>query len=209
MSKNKKEKNLEENCIWIGHLTKPYGQKGKLVLSLKRSIKIPDRIFVRFDNECKAFRIKKLKPYKNKEKTAQSTKIIISLKEVKTREEAEKIRGASVYLKLEDLPKQTKYELTSEVKPKKEIREEDIEKIGFITKPHGVHGKLAAIVRKNSDATGKIFIKEENFFQEYTVVKERIIREVEDNKYSILKINSIYNRKLAEKLRKKEIFKLK
>ncbi len=195
--------------IYIGYVAKTHGSKGKIAVRIRKRIpkeKMPTRIFIKENEELKEYRLKLLKEYKNG--------LAIMKLNIKP-EDAEKLITRDVYICQDDMPRKVKVELglIPSFIPQVEKDESELEVIGVITKPRGLHGAIAVVSPKEKENIWqkeklKIFIEgdEKSKFFETELRSAKKIREMTDNIYLSIKVLHVNDIDSAERLRKRRIF---
>lgn len=196
--------------IYIGYISDAHGNKGKVVLHLRRHIspqRIPPRIFIKKNyGYLGEFRIKFLKRFRKNE-------LILKLNKVKDKNSALELVSSDVYIFEGDLPRNVRVEIgvIPPFIPEAKDVPEKLEEIGFITKPRGLQGAVAVVSPKDKEKIWspglKVYIEGEkgNFYStEVRAVKK--LRQMQDNIYLSVKFMFINDLDSAEKLRKRKIF---
>lgn len=196
--------------IYIGYISDVHGNKGKVKLRLKRLISpqsIPPRIFIKKNyGVLEEFRIKSLKRFRKNE-------LILKLNKVKDKNSALEFISSDVYIFEGDLPRKVRIEIgvIPPFIPEAKDIPENLEEIGFITKPRGLQGAVAVISPRDKEKIWvpglKVYIEGDkgNFYStEVRAVKK--LRQMQDNIYLSVKFMFINDLDSAEKLRKRKIF---
>jgi ribosomal 30S subunit maturation factor RimM len=196
--------------IYIGYISDAHGNKGKVVLCLRRYISpqsIPTRIFIKKNyGDLEEFRIKALKRFRKNE-------LILKLNKVKDKNSALELVSSDVYIFEGDLPRKVRVEIgvIPPFIPEAKDVPEKLEEIGFITKPRGLQGAVAVVSPKDKEKIWtpglKVYIEGDkgNFYStEVRAVKK--LRQMQDDIYLSVKFMFINDLDSAEKLRKRKIF---
>ena len=196
--------------IYLGFISGVHGKKGKVIFRMRRRIpheKLPPRIFIKKNGELEEFRIKLIKPYKRG--------FILKLNKVKGEEEAKVMVTSDVYILEDDLPRRSRVELgvIPEFIPEVRLKDEEIEEleeVGFITKPRGLQGAVAMVIPKEKEKFikkgQKIYIENGKKFFETEIRSAKKLKEKEDNSYFSVKLLHVNDVNSAERLRKRKVY---
>lgn len=199
-----------QKYIYIGYISDVHGNKGKVILRLKRYISpqsFPTRVFIKKNkNGLEEFRIKALKQLKK-------NIFILKINKVKDRDSAFELVSSDVYISEGDLPRKVRVEIgvIPPFIPEAKSVPEKLREIGFITKPRGLQGAVAVVSLKENEKVWKrglkVYIEEgEGKFLESEVRSVKKLREMQDNIYLSVKLTFVNDLETAERLRKRKIF---
>lgn len=196
-----------ERYVYLGFIKKTHGDKGKVILVPRRSFNPQhvSRIFIKDEQGMlEEYRLRLAKKYKNF--------YILRLSKIRSKEDAEHLISRDVYLKEMDLPRKIRVEFGLSPSFVEEITEipEGVENIGFVTKPRGLHGQLAAII--DGEKFGKLEEGKEIYIMtadgKYYRTKIRTFKKIrgEEKVYVSLKLMNVDDVDSAERLRKALLF---
>lgn len=195
-----------EKYIYIGFIKKAHGEKGKVIFHPKRKIDLNQisEIFIKNENgEIEGFRIKLAKKFKNL--------FILKLSKIKSKDDALSFVAKDVYLKEIYIPRKLRIDIGIAPSFIQQVQEipQGFEKIGFITKPRGLHGQVSALVESDKFCKLKngadIYIQTEDGKIYRTQIKSfKKLKELGESQkfYISLKLLHIDDVESAERLRK-------
>lgn len=200
----------KEKYIYIGFIKKTHGEKGKVIFVPRRYINFEhiSRVFIKNDSGAlEEYRVKLAKKYKEG--------FILKLSKIKGKETAFSLVAKDVYIKENDLPRKVKIDFGILPPFPAEVDKipENAEEIGFITKPRGLQGQVAALVEADKFEKLKegyelyLVTPDEKIYKtEIRAVKK--IRELKESGkiYASLRLLYINDVESAERLRKAKLF---
>lgn len=196
-----------EKYIYIGFVKKAHGEKGKIILSPKRRFdpEVISRVFIKNEKgELEEFRLKLAKRYKNL--------FILKLSKIKSKDVALSFVSKDVYIKETDIPRKLKINIGIVPQFIEQVQSlpSDSEAIGFITKPRGLHGQVAALVERDKlhklQQGANLYLQTEDGKLYKTQLKSFKKLKEGQRLYISLKLLHIDDVESAERLRKATIF---